>query len=272
MRASFTSGSSVPPQQKRYTTLSLSQSLLQKPNSLSLGFAASAMADASKHHLPLGGTLISSELKSFFPAVHTRRRIKLFAYGFMVAFVTCTVFLAFNPNGNSSPWYNRIFSSPSSFFSFFFPQDHTTISRSFNADSNEAVPAAKSNLNSSFYAPNKNRSVTRSSNATSPSSAVGRSSEKIPANSTRAERISERKGARVSMLKWNGNGRNGTKEEEVDKCNVFEGRWVRDDSYPLYREGSCPHVDEPFNCFLNGRPDRHYQNLRWQPNGCNIPR
>ncbi|XP_043692618.1 protein trichome birefringence-like [Telopea speciosissima] len=55
-------------------------------------------------------------------------------------------------------------------------------------------------------------------------------------------------------------------------CNIFDGRWVKDDSYPLYAPGSCPHIDEPFNCFLNGRSDAAYQKLRWQPKDCNIPR
>ncbi|XP_043692554.1 protein trichome birefringence-like [Telopea speciosissima] len=55
-------------------------------------------------------------------------------------------------------------------------------------------------------------------------------------------------------------------------CNIFYGRWVKDDSYPLYPPGSCPSIDEPFNCFLNSRPDIAYQKLRWQPKGCNIPR
>nr|CAD1827226.1 unnamed protein product [Ananas comosus var. bracteatus] len=55
-------------------------------------------------------------------------------------------------------------------------------------------------------------------------------------------------------------------------CDIFQGKWVKDDSYPLYPEGSCPHIDEPFDCYLNGRPDRAYQKLRWQPSGCTIPR
>ncbi|KAK3128659.1 hypothetical protein QOZ80_6BG0464850 [Eleusine coracana subsp. coracana] len=55
-------------------------------------------------------------------------------------------------------------------------------------------------------------------------------------------------------------------------CDMFHGSWVRDDSYPLYPEGSCPHIDEPFDCYLNGRRDLAYQKLRWQPSGCNIPR
>lgn len=55
-------------------------------------------------------------------------------------------------------------------------------------------------------------------------------------------------------------------------CDMFQGQWVKDDSYPLYPEGSCPHIDEPFDCYHNGRPDRSYQKLRWQPHGCKIPR
>jgi hypothetical protein len=59
---------------------------------------------------------------------------------------------------------------------------------------------------------------------------------------------------------------------EMASCDMFHGCWVRDDSYPLYPEGSCPHIDEPFDCYLNGRRDLAYQKLRWQPSGCNIPR
>ncbi|KAG8094214.1 hypothetical protein GUJ93_ZPchr0012g22088 [Zizania palustris] len=60
--------------------------------------------------------------------------------------------------------------------------------------------------------------------------------------------------------------------KEMASCDMFHGNWVQDDSYPLYSEGSCPHIDEPFDCYLNGRPDRAYQKLRWQPSGCSIPR
>ncbi|KAL6606842.1 hypothetical protein ACP70R_042495 [Stipagrostis hirtigluma subsp. patula] len=60
--------------------------------------------------------------------------------------------------------------------------------------------------------------------------------------------------------------------KEMASCDMFHGNWVRDDSYPLYPEGSCPHIDEPFNCYLNGRRDLAFQKLRWQPSGCSIPR
>lgn len=60
--------------------------------------------------------------------------------------------------------------------------------------------------------------------------------------------------------------------ENLLNCNLFDGNWVRDDSYPLYKPGSCSLIDEQFNCFLNGRPDRDYQKLKWKPNGCSLPR
>lgn len=56
------------------------------------------------------------------------------------------------------------------------------------------------------------------------------------------------------------------------ECDLYDGKWVKDESYPLYQPGSCPYVHESFDCYHNGRPDMDYQKLRWQPNGCNIPR
>ncbi|XAR62402.1 hypothetical protein NMG60_11017144 [Bertholletia excelsa] len=58
----------------------------------------------------------------------------------------------------------------------------------------------------------------------------------------------------------------------MNQCDVYDGLWMRDDSYPLYDAGSCPFIDEQFNYFLNGRPDNNYQKLRWQPNACDNPR
>ncbi|KAK9050931.1 hypothetical protein SSX86_027556 [Deinandra increscens subsp. villosa] len=55
------------------------------------------------------------------------------------------------------------------------------------------------------------------------------------------------------------------------ECDIFDGRWVRDDTKPYYRGGSCPHIDRDFDCHLNKRPDDAYVKWKWQPFGCEIP-
>ncbi|KAL2897760.1 Protein trichome birefringence [Bienertia sinuspersici] len=61
-----------------------------------------------------------------------------------------------------------------------------------------------------------------------------------------------------------GNQKKSMVDSLVD-CDLYDGEWVRDDSYPLYKPGSCKIVDEQFNCILNGRPDTDYQKLKWKP-------
>lgn len=63
-------------------------------------------------------------------------------------------------------------------------------------------------------------------------------------------------------------------DDEIEEgCNVFEGRWVWDnESYPVYREESCPFLVKQTTCLRNGRPDSFYQKWRWQPNECDLPR
>ncbi|KAL2229701.1 protein trichome birefringence-like 4 [Sesamum indicum] len=62
-------------------------------------------------------------------------------------------------------------------------------------------------------------------------------------------------------------------EEETDSCDVFDGHWVVDEDFePVYKPGSCPFIDDAFNCFKNGRPDSDYLRLKWKPHACEIPR
>ncbi|CAL0330313.1 unnamed protein product [Lupinus luteus] len=73
---------------------------------------------------------------------------------------------------------------------------------------------------------------------------------------------------------------NGEDETVVDQaqwkqldCDLYTGTWVRDEqSYPIYQPGSCPYVDEAYDCQINGRIDDNYTKWRWKPHGCDLPR
>ncbi|CAH2073824.1 unnamed protein product [Thlaspi arvense] len=60
--------------------------------------------------------------------------------------------------------------------------------------------------------------------------------------------------------------------ESLKDCEFFDGGWIKDDSYPLYKPGSCKLIDEQFNCISNGRPDKDFQKLKWKPRKCSLPR
>ncbi|KAJ1427213.1 PMR5 N-terminal domain [Sesbania bispinosa] len=70
-----------------------------------------------------------------------------------------------------------------------------------------------------------------------------------------------------------------TKERRVEflgekggGCDLFDGNWVWDESYPLYQSKDCTFLDEGFRCSENGRSDLFYTKWRWQPKHCNLPR
>jgi hypothetical protein len=55
-------------------------------------------------------------------------------------------------------------------------------------------------------------------------------------------------------------------------CDVFDGRWVPDSTYPLYNSTSCPFAERGFDCLANGRTDTGYLHWRWRPRRCDVPR
>ncbi|KAJ8898956.1 hypothetical protein K2173_008456 [Erythroxylum novogranatense] len=59
----------------------------------------------------------------------------------------------------------------------------------------------------------------------------------------------------------------------LSRCNLFTGKWVFDNrSYPLYRERECKFMSDQLACEKFGRKDLSYQNWRWQPYRCDLPR
>lgn len=86
------------------------------------------------------------------------------------------------------------------------------------------------------------------------------------------------RGGKVELFQWLGFGRSlgygrpGFLERGGDGCDLFDGFWVWDATYPLYQSEDCKLLDEGFRCTENGRPDNFYTKWRWQPRNCNLPR
>ncbi|KZV14529.1 protein trichome birefringence [Dorcoceras hygrometricum] len=225
--------------------------------------------------------------------------------GLFLFFIAFTIFLAFSPSSNSSsPLFSNIFAlstsghaaagsnSPSSssvfsdesyrsrvssIFSFFFPNSSNQTQNHQLSDKSEQNQTRGESFGGKVEVSNANQS-----------SAANRTDIQSP-NSAKNVTLASGKGASDKALVQNftsslmgkqntsansSNGKQGMDEliNSLMNCDLFDGNWVRDDSYPLYKPGSCSLIDEQLNCFLNGRPDYGYHKLKWKPKGCALPR
>nr|XP_043636145.1 protein trichome birefringence-like [Erigeron canadensis] len=249
---------------------------------------------------------------NIFSLFKKTKKTKTFAYIFISIFIAFTVFLAFNPSPNnpSSPWFSNIFSSTtlqansttssssirshfSSIYSYLF---NSTVSGSVTVDDtsfthSEGVFTHSGGQIRSNQSTHSEGVVgeKKGVNQTVITHSEGVVGEKKSVNQTRVQNVTHSEGVvgeTVKKLNQSVTGKFGLKSAENDKakneeeemvkklvkCDMFDGEWVKDESYPLYKPGSCSLIDEQFNCYNNGRPDKGFQMLKWKPKACTLPR
>ncbi|CAI8584229.1 unnamed protein product [Vicia faba] len=266
------------------------------------------MADTTKY-TPISTTTTPPnnfhklDFKNLFSILKTKTTITL-AYTFMLIFIAFTLFLAFSPSSTTTISPTPTFSTSqfSSIFSYFFPntttsltlnttnplhpiQNTTSLTRSTNATSQSQSPLPIPTTNTTLIPQTQPSTVTNhtsisdetNSNHTTKNATLQGHPPLTPHQNLTSN--SSLKGVDLnnytaSLAKKKNNGKSKYTEfmESLMNCDFFHGEWVKDDSYPLYKPGSCSIIDEQFNCIRNGRPDKDFQKYKWKPKACTLPR
>ncbi|XP_059288686.1 protein trichome birefringence-like 4 [Lycium ferocissimum] len=217
----------------------------------------------------------------------------LLAYVFTFLFVTCAIFIVVFNNPSINHSFKKVLnkrSQFSTFFSHYFSsnnnQNSTVYYLPFNDSSisQNAFAISPSQMNDSengekgLQSSLKNDQFSRNEGKSS-SKREEEETEKVT-NSVKNETNNNNNMSsvipQVESVKNETSCENHQKNEPwwevMSHCDIYDGMWVKDDANPLYEPGSCPFIDEPFDCYHNGRPDNGYEKFRWQPKHCNIPR
>lgn len=255
--------------------------------------------DNSPRMSELRRSLFSPSLQS--PTIRTptfknQKSMLFLAYVFTFFFVTCAVFFVFNnPSINHS--FKKVLNSRrshiSTIFSHYFPSHHqnsTVYSLPFTNDS-----SISGNASIAISPSQRNDSENGLQSSEKNDQFSGNEGSKREEEETQKVNLLSNAEKNDQFLKNEGKSSNKTEDEDTQRvnlssnseknerkkedwwevmshCDVYDGMWMKDDANPLYQPGSCPFIDEPFDCYQNGRPDNGYQKFRWQPKHCNIPR
>ncbi|KAF7847360.1 hypothetical protein BT93_L3051 [Corymbia citriodora subsp. variegata] len=78
----------------------------------------------------------------------------------------------------------------------------------------------------------------------------------------------------LTLVLWGAEAAGGSSSsKDHPQCDVFQGSWVPDPSYPLYDPSACPFIKREFACLRNGRPDTAFAKYQWRPlAGCSLSR
>uniref|UniRef100_A0A7N0THU2 Trichome birefringence-like N-terminal domain-containing protein n=1 Tax=Kalanchoe fedtschenkoi TaxID=63787 RepID=A0A7N0THU2_KALFE len=223
---------------------------------------------------------LSPSLRAASFVASRSRRISASGYFFTLAFLACVVVLVSNVSGLSA---NDMLHTTTSYSTMYRSHFTSVVSRFFPGSSslsqmpNTAVQNPVAALNNGTdgglkMVGNETRNNGESSDQTSSGRKERASSGEFEFPPTPPPQLKSDEVDTFKAEKSSGDGGAGGGRRVMSRCDLFDGSWVKDDSYPLYEAGSCPHLDESFDCRGNGRPDREYEKYRWQPKNCNVPR